>query len=127
MPVIQYRITLLEPAIFTALQGEPNSSVSFDYVPGSTLRGLLIGVYGTQAIDAGEPTTQRLFFSGETRFLNAYIVEEQTQQRTLPVPGSWQRNKDGDDVILDGAPNRGQTDAAMKTVRGYRRGRSSPA
>ena len=40
MNVINYQITLLEPTLVTALQGDPNSSVAFDYLPGSVLRGV---------------------------------------------------------------------------------------
>ena len=45
MKVINYRIDLLEPTLVTSLQGDPNSAVAFDYLPGSVLRGILIGKY----------------------------------------------------------------------------------
>jgi len=38
MKVINYRIELLEPALVTSVQGDPNSAVAFDYLPGSESR-----------------------------------------------------------------------------------------
>ena len=42
MNCIRYRITLSEPALLTSLEGDPNESISFNYIPGSVLRGLLL-------------------------------------------------------------------------------------
>ena len=94
MKTIIYRLTLLEPVLVTALDGDPNSAVAFDYLPGSVLRGALIGQYlrvnniSPKQFNAGNDEIQRLFFNGGTRFLNGYPVER--NQRTLPVPESWQ-------------------------------------
>ncbi len=94
MKVINYQITLLEPTLVTALQGDPNSSVAFDYLPGSVLRGVLIGKYlASQPADTGDSTLRRLFFDGTTRYLNGYPLDVY-DNRSRPVPLSWQRVKD---------------------------------
>lgn len=88
--IIQYWIYLEQPLLATALQGDPNSSISFDYIPGSQIRGLLIHRYigrnGLQASDvAGNADCRRLFFDGTTRYLNAYLLTKNAQ-RSLPTP-----------------------------------------
>jgi len=96
MKVIAYRITLLEPALLTALEGDPNESVSFNYIPGSVLRGAVIGKYlrarNLKTLDAAEEPVRRLFFDGTTRYLNGYPLDRQ-KKRALPVPLSWQQDK----------------------------------
>lgn len=96
MKVIAYRVTLLEPALLTALEGEPNESVSFAYLPGSVLRGAVIGRYlgarKLKALDAAEEEVRRFFFDGTTRFLNGYPLDR-LGGRALPVPLSWQQDK----------------------------------
>src|SRR5438105_4274925 len=94
MKVINYHITLLEPTLVTALQGDPNSAVAFDYLPGSVLRGVLIGKYlGSKSADTSDSTLRRLFFDGTTRYLNGYPLDAYDHP-SLPVPVSWQRVKD---------------------------------
>jgi len=99
MLVIPYKITLLEPAILTALEGDPNESVSFDYIPGSVLRGAIIGKYmsekGLKELDAADKSVRDLFFNGSTRYLNAYphYPQDYAGKRALPVPLSWHQDK----------------------------------
>ncbi|MEW6771600.1 MAG: CRISPR-associated RAMP protein Csx10 [Bacillota bacterium] len=96
MKVITYRVTLLELALLTALEGDPNESVSFDYVPGSVLRGALIKKFtrakNLKTLDAADGLVRRLFFDGTTRYLNGYPLDRQGK-RALPVPLSWQQDK----------------------------------
>lgn len=105
MKVITYRITLLEPVLASSLDGDPNSATSFDYLPGSVLRGAFIGqFFRTRQIplaqfNAADPELRRLFFEGTTRYLNGYRVED--NQRTLPVPQSWRRKKGAEDELSD--------------------------
>ncbi len=74
--------------------GDPNSSVGFHSVSGSTLRGAIISRYlAGRSEDAADPCFQRLFLNGSVRYLNGYPLAT-TGQRTLPVPLSWQRQKD---------------------------------
>lgn len=102
MIALTYKITLLEPALLTALEGDPNESVSLSYIPGSVLRGALIRLYQNRQqrpIDAGDTKVRRLFFSGETRYLNAYPLL--STRRTLPTPLSWQARKGDETTIYD--------------------------
>lgn len=95
MIAIIFRVTLLEPALLTSLEGDPNESVSFNHIPGSVLRGALIGQYmnynDLKELDVADKTVQRLFFDGTTRFLNGYPYR--FKKRALPVPLSWQQDK----------------------------------
>lgn len=106
MQVITYRITLQEPTLVTALEGDPNSGVAFDYLPGSVLRSALIGKYlrkknlRLDQFDAANAGVRRLFFDGTTRFLNGYILDR-LDRRTLPTPTSWQRSKGVEEEIFD--------------------------
>ncbi|MCL5999070.1 MAG: hypothetical protein M1546_23865, partial [Chloroflexi bacterium] len=94
--VITYQITLLEPALVTALDGDSNSAVAYPYLPGSVLRGALIASYladkGTladQLLDDGDAT--RMFFGGSVCYLNGYPWDGRF--RSLPTPRSWQQDK----------------------------------
>src|SRR5437763_1600439 len=107
MKVIQYRIDLLEPTLVTSLLGDPNSGVAFDYLPGSVLRGILIGKYlstksadASDVSDASDPTLRRLFFDGTTRYLNGYPLDAYDHPG-LPVPASWQHVKGQENEIFD--------------------------
>lgn len=106
MKVVTYHIHLLEPVLVTALEGDPNSSVAFNYLPGSVLRGAIIGKYlaslsGSNlptppTFDITDETVRRLFFNGQTRYLNGYLVYTDDigqQTRTLPAPQSFHAPK----------------------------------
>ncbi len=100
MKALIYQIELLAPALLGRVEGEPNSSVSYPYVPGGVVRGALINRFAGQArVDVREvlddpktkATAQRLFFGG-ARFLNAYPADR-LGNRALPAPRSWRRSK----------------------------------
>lgn len=99
MRAVTYTLTLHEPLLATSLQGDPNSSVSLPYVPGSLVRGALIQHYIQKHQLQGkllEPTNEkahRLFINGSTRFLHAYPLAKEGMQRTLPTPQSVLRRK----------------------------------
>lgn len=104
MKTISFTLEARQPLLLTSLQGDPNSSVSFDYVPGSMLRGALIGRYQATnlagaPIDPTDSQTRRLFFDGSTRYLNGYILASDGR-RALPLPRSLARNKDEDDGLI---------------------------
>lgn len=104
MKVITYRITLLEPTLVTALEGDPTEGRAFDYLPGSVLRGAIIGKYlrarNQTELDAADSDVRRLFFDGTTRYLNGYPLDR-LNRRTLPTPLSWQREKGNETEIYD--------------------------
>ncbi|MBW4603976.1 MAG: hypothetical protein KME29_31530 [Calothrix sp. FI2-JRJ7] len=100
MKVITFLLHTKQPILVTSFQGDPNSDVSFSYIPGSVIRGLLISRY-LQGCGLGKnddilalPDVKRLFFSGESRYLNAYLYSQEKDKRTLPVPLSWLKIKD---------------------------------
>lgn len=89
--------------------GDPNSSVSFNYIPGSLVRGMLVhrSMQQQPSLDQAEvirdPDCRRLFFSGETRYLNAYPLL-QNGERSLPTPRALLRRKaDPDGPVYNAA------------------------
>lgn len=96
MKIITYEIKLEEPVLATALAGDPNTAASFDYLPGSVLRGAIISAYmrqnGLKALSDADPTVQRLFLNGQTQYLNGYLKDRENQ-RSLPCPLSWHQDK----------------------------------
>src|SRR5437899_485508 len=122
MKVINYRVDLLEPALVTSVQGDPNSSVAFDYLPGSVLRGILIGKYlnkyfDPKETDVSDDNLQRLFFNSTTRYLNAYPLDAYGDLSS-PVPISWQQAKgDKEGAIFDFAVKVGDDKQQWQPVR----------
>jgi len=97
MIALTFEIHAREPLLATKLEGDPNSAVSYPYVPGSAIRGALVNRFlqnqNNQDLDLAENNEgRRLFFDGSTRYLNAYPLDR-LGQRTLPVPLSWFREK----------------------------------
>jgi CRISPR-associated protein Csx10 len=101
MKALTFQIHLHEPVLIASLSGDPNSSVGLDFIPGSTIRGLLIRRYlqGCKG-DAGNNEFRRLFLSCFTRFLNAY-PKSRNGIRTLPTPLSWHFKKDEEKPVYD--------------------------
>lgn len=103
MKVITYRLKTIEPLLATAIGGEPNSAVSFGYIPGSTVRGALISRHlkaNNSTLDAGEEKTRRFFFDGSVRYLNAY-PSDASGHRMLPVLYSWFCEKGQSSPVFD--------------------------
>jgi CRISPR-associated protein Csx10 len=92
---LSFEIRALQPLLVARLEGDPNSAVSFPYVPGSALRGALANSYlqrhgGDLAADS---KPRRLFFDGSTRYLNAYLLDR-LGRPTLPAPRAWFYDKE---------------------------------
>ena len=68
MIALSFELCLKEPLLATALEGDPNSAVSLPFIPGSMLRGALIGRYlarcGTSDL-AADPQPRVLRDDGE--------------------------------------------------------------
>lgn len=104
MIALTFVLTADQPLLLTALQGDPNSSVSFPYIPGSVIRGTIIGHYiqrhcPRKELDPAAEDIQRLFFNARTRYLNAYPAVDlptstSTPQRLLPLPRLWRTSAD---------------------------------
>ncbi|MEM7348935.1 MAG: RAMP superfamily CRISPR-associated protein [Chloroflexota bacterium] len=92
MKSVSLTITLNEPLLAPALNGDPNSAVSYPFIPGNLIRGAV----AAQLVKPGDDlviTKRDLLFNGKTRFLHAY-PEGADNQRSLPVPLSWRREKE---------------------------------
>lgn len=97
MKAITFLLKTEQPLLATSFQGDPNSDVSYPYIPGSMIRGALISRYlnlpGKSGLDiVADEASRRLFFDGTTRYLNAYI-NSQENQRSLPTLLSWRKEK----------------------------------
>jgi len=92
MKTISYQLYLEQPLLATQLAGDPNSSVSFPYVPGGLLRGMLVQRYcekyglSEKSDLLAHGACSALFFDGNVRYLHAYPLEQDTRQRLLPTP-----------------------------------------
>lgn len=101
MKVLRYLIHLHQSLLVAGRGGDPNTVQSLSYIPGTTLRGALIGRYcRDRPLDITDATTRRLFFDGPGRFLNAYPVDH-LNRRSLPTPLSWRRPKGETNPIHD--------------------------
>ncbi len=98
MKAITLTLHTQQPILATSFQGDPNSDVSYSYIPGSMIRGAIIGRYMKQhhlsELDLTNDEVKRLFFdANSTRYLNAYLLSQE-KKRTLPLPLSWFKDKD---------------------------------
>lgn len=122
MFALKITIETLSPLLATQPQAEePNSAVSYSFVPGSMIRGALISYYNGRK-DATDPDFRRLFLDGKVRFLNAYPASFDNQQRGLPKPLSWllpkDRADDLDEPVLDIAITEQTSDQPLKPPKG---------
>lgn len=121
MFALRITIETLSPLLATQPQAEePNSAVSYGFVPGSMVRGALISHYNGRK-DATDPGFRRLFLDGTVRFLNAYPASFDKRQRGLPKPLSWLLPKDRadddynrDEPVLDVAIAEQTSDQPLK-------------
>lgn len=106
MKALTFNIHLLEPLLVNDISGgDPNSAIGFEFIPGSVIRGALIGKYlqgkTKYSIDAEDTEFRELFFDGAVSFLNAY-PSNKDYSRSLPTPLSWHVEKgDPDNIIYD--------------------------
>ena len=83
-------LTLSAPCLVSDQAVEPNSSVTRSIVPGATLRGAVAAAL----LRGNCPPSlfEDIVVNGTVRFLNAY--PQFNSKRSLPVPITWQRDKD---------------------------------
>lgn len=92
MNALTVSLHLSQPVLASqAHTGEANSNQSFNYLPGSLLRGALAACYSNgEAISLKDnPTFANLFLNGKVQYLNAYPINPEDGQRMLPRPLSW--------------------------------------
>lgn len=88
---VPYTLSLRAPVVLAAIEGDPNSTRSLPYVPGSALRGAAARGLGDPGQDAERALTFRtVILDGSVRFLNAY---PRAGRRTLPTPVSLRIDK----------------------------------
>ncbi len=95
MIALSFKLHLKEPLLMTAIEGDPNSAVSLPFVPGSALRGVLVRRYLDKddiSDLAANDEARKLFFDGQTQYLNAYPVDSHGN-RALPTPQAWKKRK----------------------------------
>ncbi|MBE9163848.1 MULTISPECIES: hypothetical protein [Microcoleaceae] len=131
MKAITLTLHTQQPILATSFQGDPNSDVSYSYIPGSMIRGAIIGRYMRQhhlsELDLTNEEVKRLFFdANSTRYLNAYLLSyEKQSQRTLPLPLSWFKDKDAEVkedspiTVYDFSIERGEDPENPKSVGEY--------
>ncbi len=90
MTVLELTLTLAEPVLVSKPGGDPNTLDSYAYLPGSAIRGAVIGAY-LNATDDYTLDFDAVFLSGQCRFLNAYPVLD--DQRTIPIPTALVQDK----------------------------------
>ncbi len=121
MKAVIIKIALIQPLLVTALDGDPNSAVSFLYIPGSVLRGAAISAYmrtkKIASIDSGDPALRSRFFGG-AYFLNAYLAQGESC-RSLPPLLSWREKKHIPKHCYDWAVAAPETEDQWKTIGGH--------
>lgn len=117
MKALTFELHLLEPLLAARLGGgDPNSVIGFEFIPGSSIRGMVIALYTKlHTPDASNSTFRRLFLDGSVRFLNAYPQIQ--SKRALPTPLSWRLEKDKDEPILDFAVETVKRDVQWQKVK----------
>ena len=111
MNTLLVTLRLVDPVLLSGVgNGEENSSRTLPYIPGSAIRGALVGRFKPETSDLPIDTqAARLFFSEKVIYLNAYPVANNLNTRSLPLPASWHIHKG---EKLDGAEI---ADFALKT------------
>jgi len=100
MKALIFSLCTQQPLLATSFEGDPNSDVSYNFIPGSMIRGAIIGRYMKQhqlsELDLNNDEVKRLFFNdNNTCYLNAYLLSWEGK-RTLPTPRSWFKEKDAE-------------------------------
>jgi len=88
----RYTLTLRAPAILSSLGGDPNSSATLPFIPGSAVRGAVARALGNPGTDPErQQEFRKLILDGSVCYLNAY--PRAGNRRTLPTPVSFRIDK----------------------------------
>ena len=105
--ILRYRLTLKEAAVIPIADGDPNTVVTRQDIPGSHLWGAAAWHYLNQPDRAPtDPAFRCAFLNEGLRFLTAYLEIkdpnefEEKPQRAIPIPHSI-RKKKRDDSLVD--------------------------
>ena len=98
--VLHYRITLKAPVVIPVADGDPNTVVTRQDIPGSHILGAAAWHYLRQAGHGpGDKEFRHAFLDGGLRFLTAYPETIDARQRTLPIPVSIRQFKDDENLV----------------------------
>ena len=104
--LLRYRITLTAPAIIPVADGDPNTVVTRQDVPGSNIWGAAAWHYLSQPDHTSEDETFRhAFLDGGLRFLTAYPEADDSEasnkipQRLIPIPHSIRKFKEDERLV----------------------------
>ncbi len=90
---LPYTLRLNSPVIITAPGGDPNSSSTLSYIPGTAMRGAVAKALGDPGVDSlRQHEFHELVLGGIVRYLNAYPLVD--KRRALPTPVSFRLRKD---------------------------------
>ena len=98
--LLRYRLTLREPAVIPVADGDPNTVITRQDIPGSHVWGVAAWNYLRQPNHTpADDVFRRIFLDGHLRFLMAYpeaIDPDQSQEltRTIPIPHSIRKFKE---------------------------------
>ena len=103
--LLRYRLTLREPVVIPIADGDPNTIISRQDIPGSHILGVAAWNYLSQPDRTpANDVFRRIFLDGDLRFLTAYpeaIDPEENQEltRTLPIPHSIRKFKENSESL----------------------------
>jgi CRISPR-associated protein Csx10 len=90
---LPYVLQLNSPAIIKILGGDPNSSSTLSYIPGTAVRGVLATALGDPGGDnSRKQEFHDLVLGDKVSYLNAYPIVD--GRRALPTPASLRLKKD---------------------------------
>ena len=103
--ILRYRLTLKSAIVIPTSDGDPNTVVSRQDIPGSHLWGVAAWSYLSEADrSAADSVFRNAFLDGNLRFLSAYPEAMNDQQRMIPMPHSIRKSKEDDtpyDFVTD--------------------------
>ena len=106
--ILRYRLTLKESAVIPFSDGDPNTVVTRQDIPGSQLWGGAAWHYLKDASNAPtDPAFRYTFLNGGLRFLTAYPEVhdrdnfDEPDQRTIPIPHSIRELKEKNRTLVD--------------------------
>lgn len=101
--ILRYRLTFKEQVVIPTADGDPNTVVTQQEVPGSSVLGAAAWNYLRHTEDSPETdeTFRRVFLDGGLCFLTAYPEAVDTQQRLLPIPHSIREFKKSKATIVN--------------------------
>lgn len=100
---LRYSITFESPVIISVNSGEANMTETYDFIPGSTILGILASKYikNKNIVDAHKDEGfYNLFLNGGIIFSNTYLALKENSEviPTTPMPFSIQKGKNSEEI-----------------------------